>query len=59
MSHSTIYRWIKTPCGRSKFLELSNRKGFFSRIRLYWFVLVAALKDLSLPAADHFDGSDS
>lgn len=50
MGDPAAFRWIKTSCGRSKFLELSQRKGLLARTRLGWFLLIAALRDLALPA---------
>jgi len=43
-----VFRWIKTECGRSKYLELASRKGIPARLRLSWFVLIAAIRDLRL-----------
>jgi hypothetical protein len=39
------YRWIKTECGRAKYAELAARPGPVAKIRLAWFVLIAALRD--------------
>ena len=36
---------IKTVCGLEKYEELSNRKGFFNRIRFYWFCFFAVIRD--------------
>lgn len=36
---------IKTECGMEKYEELSKRKGFFNRLRFYWFVLIATISD--------------
>lgn len=44
----SIARWIKTDCGRSKYLELASRQGPLARLRLAWFVLIAALRDWRL-----------
>ncbi len=44
-----IHRWIKAPCGRAKYAELASRTGALATLRLAWFVLVAALRDWSLP----------
>ena len=38
-------RFIKTECGISKYDELKNNKGVFSRIRFYWFVIIASIRD--------------
>ena len=49
MDSKLIYSLIKTDCGRSKYEELSSRKGFISFIRLMWFILIAIIKDWNLP----------
>ena len=36
---------IKTVCGLEKYEELSKRKGFFNKVRFYWFVLFASIRD--------------
>lgn len=40
-----IARWIRTDCGRAKYLELAARPGPLARLRLAWFVLIGALRD--------------
>ncbi len=45
-----LHRWIKTDCGRAKLADLQNRRGPFSKPRLAWFVLIAALRDWKLQA---------
>ena len=37
---------IKTVCGLEKYEELSKRKGFLNQLRLYYFVLIASLRDI-------------
>ena len=60
MSNEFIFSWIKTTCGRQKYLELSQREGILSRIRLIWFVSFAILRDLSISDKDNqFDDSES
>jgi hypothetical protein len=44
-----IWRWIKTDCGRAKYADLDGRPGPLARLRLTWFVLVAAIRDWCLP----------
>lgn len=46
---AAIHRWIKTDCGRAKYADLAARSGLPARIRLAWFVLIAALRDWRLP----------
>jgi hypothetical protein len=48
---AAVARWIRTECGRAKYLELAARPGPQARLRLAWFVLIAALRDLPLAAA--------
>jgi hypothetical protein len=43
-----IARWIRSDCGRAKYLELAARPGLLARLRLGWFVLIGALRDLPL-----------
>lgn len=52
-----IHRWIKTDCGRAKYAELAGRQGLAARVRLGWFVLIAALRDWRLP--DQPGGSEA
>jgi hypothetical protein len=47
-----VHHWIKTECGRAKFAELAARTGPLARLRLGWFVLIAALRDWRLPDPD-------
>ena len=42
-------RWIKTECGRAKYADLVVRPGLLAKLRLAWFVLIAALRDWQLP----------
>ena len=48
-----IARRVKTECGRAKYMELASRPGPWARLRLWWFVGIAALRDLSLPPSDN------
>ncbi len=43
------HRWIKTDCGRAKYAELAALSGPAARLRLAWFVLIAAIRDWRLP----------
>ncbi len=49
MSQPAVYRWIKTECGRATYAELAARRGMLARLRLGWFVLVAAIRDWRMP----------
>lgn len=57
MEQPAIHRWIKTECGRAKYAELAARPGPLARLRLGWFVLIAALRDW--PLSNHPGGSTS
>ena len=61
MSPSTpaLHRWIKTDCGRAKLAELQQHTGPANRMRLAWFILIAALRDWRLPNPDQSDVSTS
>ena len=54
-----IQRWIKTECGRAKFAELASREGLSAKIRLVWFVFIAAIRDLPLKNPNQSDSSTS
>jgi hypothetical protein len=47
-----VARWVKTECGRASYLELARRPGAWARLRRWWFVLIAALRDWRLSAPD-------
>ena len=49
MQQHAIHRWIKTECGRAKYADLAARPGGLARLRLAWFVVIAALLDWRLP----------
>ncbi len=52
MTNPLLHRWIKTDCGRAKYADLAARPGLPSKLRLGWFVLIASLRDWSLPNPD-------
>ena len=54
-----LHRWIKTDCGRAKLVDLAARPGVLARLRLVWFVLIAALRDWPLPKPDQSGDSSS
>ena len=45
MAAPAAFRWIKTECGRAKYAELVSQPGPLARLRLAWFVLIAAIRD--------------
>ena len=52
MNKNTIFSLIKTECGRAKYEMLASKKGLLNRIRLYWFIVFAAIEDWNLIAKD-------
>ena len=52
MNEFNAYQWIKTDCGRAKYADLSTRRGLPAKLRLGWFVLIASLRDWTLPNPD-------
>ena len=52
MSSPQAFRWIKTECGRAKYIDLASRKGIAAKLRLGWFVVIAAARDLPVQAPD-------
>ena len=52
MDKNKIFSLIKTDCGRAKYSDLASKKGLFNRIRLYWFVIFATIKDWNLKPDD-------
>ncbi len=59
MEKPKIFLLIKTPCGRSKYLNLVSQKGLISKIRLGWFIVIAIIKDWNLPTPDQSEESSS
>ncbi len=52
-----VYRWVKTECGRAQYADLAARSGLPARLRLAWFVLIAAIRDWPLPDPDQPPGA--
>jgi len=48
MENKNIFKYIKTPCGQTKYLELQSNKSFLGKIRLFWFVIIASIKDWNI-----------
>ena len=44
----SIERYIKSQCGLERYQELKNKKGLLRRLRFYWFVVIASIRDLFL-----------
>ena len=50
-----ITNFIKTECGLSEYYLLKARKGFFNKLRFYWFVAIATVRDLPKKKAEFKD----
>ena len=50
MNKPSIFFLIKTECGRAKYEMLAAKTGIFNRIRLYWFIIFAAIEDWNFKA---------
>ena len=37
---------IKTKCGINKYQKLKVRKGLLNKLRFYWFVFFAGIRDI-------------
>ena len=48
MNQKRIYKLIKSPCGQAKYEKLTLNKTFLGRIRLYWFITIATIRDFNL-----------
>ena len=48
MDNKTLFKYIKTPCGQSKYIELQTNKTFLGKLRLFWFVIIASIKDWNI-----------
>ena len=59
MTNPKIYKWIKTACVQAMYKQLESQKGVLARIRLYWFIFFAVLRDWNLPNSDQIDDSES
>ena len=59
MNKLKINSFIKTECGRIKYDQLSNKTGHFAKLRLFWFILVATIRDLNITSQDSSQDSNS
>tara|TARA_Y100001968_G_C19419560_1_gene750977 strand:+ start:674 stop:853 length:180 start_codon:yes stop_codon:yes gene_type:complete len=59
MSKPPIFSLIKTECGQSKYLALSSQNGLIAKLRLYWFIFFAIIKDWNLKVIDQTEESNS
>ncbi len=38
-------KFIKTQCGLDKYKKLRTKKGIFNKLRYYWFIFFASIRD--------------
>ena len=43
-----VFKYVKTPCGQAKYIELESNKSLLGKLRLAWFVLIASLRDWNI-----------
>ena len=43
-----VFKYIKTPCGQAKYIELDSNKSLLGKLRLMWFVLIACIRDWNI-----------
>ena len=48
MNNKNVFKFIKTPCGQSKYIELQSNKSLLGKLRLFWFVIIASIRDLNI-----------
>ena len=46
MNATFMNYFIKTDCGLEKYKLLKSQKGMFAKIRFYWFVFFASIRDV-------------
>ena len=45
MNGSVMNYFIKTKCGLEKYDLLKSQKGVYAKLRFYWFVFFASIRD--------------
>jgi len=48
MDNNNLFKYIKTPCGQSKYIELKANKSFIGKLRLFWFIIFASIRDWNI-----------
>ena len=46
MNETFMNYFIKTECGLVKYNLLKSQKGMYAKIRFYWFVFFASIRDV-------------
>ena len=48
MANKNLFKYIKTPCGQAKYIELQSNKSLLGKLRLFWFVIIASIRDWNI-----------
>jgi len=48
MTKKTVFNYIKTSCGQAKYIELEANKTLLGKVRLFWFILIASIRDWNI-----------
>ena len=48
MSNKKVFNFIKTPCGQAKYIELEANNSLLGKLRLFWFILIASIRDWNI-----------
>ena len=48
MTKTTVFNFIKKPCGQGKYFELEANKTILGKFRLLWFILIASIRDWNI-----------
>ena len=48
MTKKKVFKYIKTPCGQAKYIELETNKTLLGKVRLFWFILIASIRDWNI-----------
>ena len=48
MDNKNLFKYIKTPCGQAKYIELQSNKSLLGKLRIFWFVIIASIRDWNI-----------
>jgi len=48
MTNKKLFKFIKTPCGQAKYVELEANKTLLGKFRLFWFIFIASIRDWNI-----------
>ena len=48
MVNKNLFKYIKTPCGQAKYIELQYNKSLLGKLRIFWFVIIASIRDWNI-----------